>query len=136
MEVSGYGGRGDLVTLGQHVRRLREQRGYSLSELSRRAGISRSYLYQIEIDASSPTHEKLEELATALEVSLQDLLGLATPPLCEPAGLREFAEEYRLSEAEIAMLAGIEYRGQRPKTARQWRLLYEVIRGTIGNEEP
>lgn len=123
------------MTLGQRVRRLREQRGYSLSELARRAGISRSYLYQIENDASSPTHEKLEELAQALEVGLQDLLGLAAPSSSVPAGLREFAEEYKLSEAEIAMLAKIEYRGQRPKTARQWRLLYEVIRGTIGNEE-
>lgn len=123
------------ATLGQRVRRLREQRGYSLSDLARRAGISRSYLYQLEMDASSPTHEKLEDLARALDVGLQDLLGLTPPTVSMPKGLREFAEEYKLSDADVAMLAGIEYRGQRPTTARQWRVLYEVIRGTIGKDE-
>lgn len=125
----------DSTTLGQRVRKFREQQGYSLSELARRAGISRSYLYQLETDASSPTQEKLELLARALNVALQDLLGIAIPSPSRPKELLEFAERYRLSEEDIRMLSGIQYRGKRPSSVREWRILYDVIRGTLADEE-
>ncbi len=122
-------------SLGQRVKRLREEQGLSLSELARRSGkISRSYLYQIESGESSPTADKLESLAKALGASVPDLLGISTerPPI--PDALRAFAGRRGLSPAEVDMLAGIRYRGRKPESEAEWSLLYRAIRLALGDE--
>lgn len=122
-------------TLGQRVRKLRESQRLSLSDLAHAAKISRSYLYQIETGGSSPTQEKLEALATALGVTVPDLLGFTveSPPI--PDSLAEFRDRYRVPDAEIRMLASIQYRGRRPETVTEWRRLYNIIRATLEDEE-
>ena len=45
-----------------------------------------------------------------------------------PQSLREFAEEDGLPPEDVRMLAGIEYRGERPQDPQQWRILYNVIK--------
>lgn len=55
------------------VRELRMNLGFSQEELSRRAGITRSYLSQIENGRYSPTGEVLLRLASALGVSLNEI---------------------------------------------------------------
>lgn len=57
------------------IRRLREKNGYSLSDLAKESGVSRSYLYQIESGASEPTVSKARALAVALGVPLAELVG-------------------------------------------------------------
>jgi transcriptional regulator with XRE-family HTH domain len=114
-------------TLGQRLRAYREALDFSLSDLARRSGVSRSYLYQLENDESSPTQEKLNSLADALGVSPADLLGVADEPALPPA-LAEFAQEARLPPEDIRMLSRIHYRGKQPTTKEAWRVLYSVIR--------
>jgi len=41
--------------LGQRVRQYREAQGYTLSELAKLSGVSRSYLYQVDSGEFSPT---------------------------------------------------------------------------------
>jgi hypothetical protein len=45
-----------------------------------------------------------------------------------PASLRRFAEERRLSEEEITMLASIRFPGEPPRTAARWHHIYNAIR--------
>jgi len=116
--------------VGQRIKKLREERKWSLSELARQARISRSYLYQIEIGKSSPTEDKLRSIANALGVTLSNLLeGVKEMEI--PESLKEFAREENLPSADIEMLARLSYRGHQPASVEQWRILYRVIKATL-----
>jgi len=54
------------------LRRWREQRGYSVRELARRAGVGYVTVVRIENDHISPTVAMLEKLAKALGISARD----------------------------------------------------------------
>ncbi|BCV20347.1 helix-turn-helix domain-containing protein [Moorella sp. Hama-1] len=57
--------------------RLKEMRlkaKLSQQELAKRAGIGQSTIHYIETGRKSPTYKVLEKLATALDVSVADLL--------------------------------------------------------------
>ena len=60
--------------VGQALAELRERHGLSLDELSRRAGVSKSMLSQIERAQANPTVAVVWRLANALGVSIGDLL--------------------------------------------------------------
>lgn len=60
--------------LGVILQRLRSERGLSLDELSRQAGVSKSMLSQIERNQANPTVALVWRLANALDVSLTQLL--------------------------------------------------------------
>lgn len=68
--------------VGEALAALREQQALSLDELSRRAGVSKSMLSQIERAQANPTVAVVWRLANALGVPLGDLLqsGAATTP--------------------------------------------------------
>lgn len=59
--------------MGQEIRRLREQRGWSLGELAKRGGTTKSYVFGIENGQSVPTIGKFWKLAHALGVSMEGL---------------------------------------------------------------
>lgn len=65
----------NVVGLGAKVKQIREKRGMSISELARRANVSRAYLYLIESDKTNPTLQIVSRIATALEVSVNELNG-------------------------------------------------------------
>lgn len=121
--------------LGRRVRQYREAQGYTLSELAKLSGVSRSYLYQVESGESSPTEEKLNAIATALGVSIPDLLGITAEPEQIPPSLKEFAEQAHLPPEDIRMLARVSYRGKQPRSKEAWRALYSVIKATTEAEE-
>jgi hypothetical protein len=69
----------------------------------------------------------------------EDLASMVTPagalrpyelPSSEhvPPSLRRFAEERRLPEEEVAMLASIRFPGEPPQTAARWHHIYNAIR--------
>ena len=120
------------MPIGVRIKQMREKKGWSLTELAQRAHISRSYLYQIERGASAPTEEKVRQLATALGALPSELLGEEPPTANIPESLRQFADEARLESAEVLMLAQIEYRGKKPQTKEEWRAIYAVIKGIVG----
>lgn len=119
--------------LGERVRQYREAIHYSLSDLARESGVSRSYLYQVESGESSPTQEKLLALANALGVTVPELLGLQEEAVDVPDSLHAFAAEDNLPEGDVRMLARINYRGKRPTSIEGWRLLYMAIKTTTGS---
>jgi transcriptional regulator with XRE-family HTH domain len=54
------------------LRHWREQRGYSVRELARRAGVGYVTVVRIENDQTSPTVAMLEKLAKALGISVRE----------------------------------------------------------------
>jgi transcriptional regulator with XRE-family HTH domain len=62
--------------LARNLRRLRAERGLTLDELAKRAGVSRSMLIQIEQKRVNPTLAILVRLAQALDVGLAELVEL------------------------------------------------------------
>lgn len=116
------------------AKNLRKYRGeISLSELERKSGISKSYLWTLE-NAKTPTKpsaETLYKIAVALGVTVSDLFGRDLQVRRGndvPPSLAEFARQRDLPESDVQMLAGINFRGEQPTTPERWALIYEAIR--------
>ncbi|WP_282937764.1 helix-turn-helix domain-containing protein [Paenibacillus sp. RC67] len=61
--------------LGKRVRKLRLERGLSLSELSQASGVAKSYLSTLERNIqSNPSIQLLDKIADALDISLEQLV--------------------------------------------------------------
>ena len=72
--------------IGRRLRELRVERGFSLSELARRAGVGKGSLSEIESGKRNPTIETLYALSTPLDVPLTALVGEVTGVLSAAAG--------------------------------------------------
>ncbi len=68
--------RGDSVQVifGVKLRQFRDERGYGLKEFAQLAGISTSYLNEIEKGKKYPKADKIVQLANALKISYDDLV--------------------------------------------------------------
>lgn len=119
-------------SFGVRLRCLREEKNWSLTELAKKAGISRSYLAQIESGESTPTQAKIIQLANALGALPSEIMGEDPNQIDIPDSLRKFAEAANIGSGEIQMLARIEYRGKRPSTTEEWKAIYAVIKGMLG----
>lgn len=75
--ASGEEGPVEPLNLGQRVRGLRKERGWTLEQAARQAGLARSTLSKIENGQMSPTYEALKKLAEGLTISVPQLF---TPP--------------------------------------------------------
>lgn len=71
--------------VGSTLQALRKAQKLSLDELSKRAGVSKSMLSEVERNQANPTVGVLWRLATALGISLPDLLGSGLPDKATPA---------------------------------------------------
>lgn len=124
-------------TIGAHIKRRREEAKLSLSALAERAEVAKGYLWSLENGqtASRPSGRTLYKIAGALGTTMSDLLGeqlladseAKTPPKI----LREFAETEGLTERDVQMLAGINFRGQRPQDIEGWRLVWAAIKASV-----
>ena len=85
--------------LGDWIRRERQRLHYSQRELASRAGLSRSYLCDIERGrGASPSITTLDRLSTALGVSRTDVLqvaGIVDPPAGQSTGERRMMALFR-----------------------------------------
>src|ERR1039457_2874367 len=124
-------------SIGKRIQRLREEKGMTLSGLAAKAGISKGYLWNMESGTadSRPSATTLYNIAKALGVTMADLLdrrGLIVNVTEVPSELREFAVEDHLPETDVRMLAGIQFRGESPRSVERWRFIYNAIRISSG----
>lgn len=61
-------------TVGAQIKRLRQARGMSVSELARQAGISKATLSKLEAGQGNPTMETVNAIALGLRLPLGDLI--------------------------------------------------------------
>lgn len=62
------------MKVGENIRTIRGLKDISQEYLAQKIGVSQSCLQKIESNLSSPTIEKLNDIAKTLEVSLEQLL--------------------------------------------------------------
>lgn len=70
---------GTAAAIGAQIRRMREARGMSASELARQAGISKATLSTLESGTGNPRIDTLSSIAVALRLPLGDLIVPAGP---------------------------------------------------------
>jgi transcriptional regulator with XRE-family HTH domain len=66
--------------VGARVRRLRTERGLTLTQVAQQTGLNVGYLSQVETDKASPSLETLAAIADAFEVPITWLLVDDAPP--------------------------------------------------------
>lgn len=57
---------------GEQIKKFRQMRGYTVNKLANLAGISQSYLRNVELGNKNPTVETLSYICDALHISLAD----------------------------------------------------------------
>lgn len=130
-------------SVGSRIRYVRNQKEWTLDELAEKAGISKSFLWEVEQDRSDISGEKLLRVANALGASLDFLLrGEPTPkdycpPTVEiPHELGQFAEEKGLTYQQTLALLDIHRsiyarrssKISSPKTKKDWQELYAAVK--------
>ena len=60
------------MDIGVRIKQLREMKGYSINKLANKAGVSQSYLRDIELGSKNPTVAFISLLCEQLEISLKD----------------------------------------------------------------
>lgn len=128
----------DPVKLGARLRKRREERELTLSKLAENAGVSKSYVWSLENGRANarPSGRTLYAIAKALGTTMTDLLGqqlLAEPTREVPDSLREFAAADDLAEADVQMLAGVNFRGKQPDDVESWRFIWRAIRAGVAD---
>jgi transcriptional regulator with XRE-family HTH domain len=128
-------------SVGRRVRAERQKAGLSLSQLAEQAGLTKAYLVRLETQGGNPSLESLVAIADALELTVADLLDRPRLVLDEeeteiPGSLRAYAEDARLSSAEVRQLASIKWRAaERPHTVERWRFIHQSLRASRSLEE-
>lgn len=104
-------------TFGEALRRLREQRGLSLDQAAKRAGLRKDVLFRYETGImSSPTPATLARLATAYSTTVEHLLALLEEK--QPLYLQQALEDPTLP---------VYWRKDKPLTHEQREVLSELI---------
>ena len=91
------------MELGKRIIDLRERKGLTTNKLATTAGISQSYLRDIELGNKNPTVEMLSYICEALDVSLCDFFTLETNDI-EPSlktSLKKLSSEEQIKLAEF-----------------------------------
>src|SRR5215831_17940560 len=101
------------MLIGERLRQLREQKGFSQGDIEKASGLLRCYISRVEHGHTVPTIETLERFATALSVPLYQLFyegeePPATPHLTERPTLIELAHEPAAEKAEARFLLKVE----------------------------
>lgn len=65
--------------LGERIKTLRKERNLSQEDLAIQANINRSFMGEIERGQASATVDSLEKIATALEMTIEDLFKYLQP---------------------------------------------------------
>jgi transcriptional regulator with XRE-family HTH domain len=97
------------LSVGQNVRRERERAGISVRELSRRLGVSASFLSQFELGQSQAAVSTLFAIASELNLSLDDLLGHSVEPAKKGGAGRGRSSRPPVSEY-MAFQTGVRWR--------------------------
>jgi len=131
----------DLKRLGENIRYLRQGKNWSLLDLANHSGVSKAYISNLENGSGGrPNIQYLYKIAMSLDTTIDGLVHqslraprakaskpeISNEPL--PPGLGEFAEKEGLAPEQIDMLAKLNFRGNRPRDADAWKLIYDTIK--------
>lgn len=109
------------MNLGERIKLLRGLRGWTPTELAKRARVSSTTINNLEDDPKqNPTLDNLRRIALALEVTVAYLIGEGYPI---PENLRRFALENGISYKDLDHLILMTFEGKESATPEEWRHL-------------
>lgn len=131
-----------MDTVGERIRKLRQDKRLTLDQLSERTGISKGFLSDAENGNRNVSSQNLLKIANELNASLDYLLrgtDTAPPnpePLSIPPELSEAARELDLSFAQTeallaahrSVIARRSNEGLRTPTVQDWKEMFETLR--------
>jgi len=95
------------MDIGKRIIELREQQSISTNKLANKAGVSQSYLREIELGLKNPTIEVLSYICYALNISLKNFFTSDKsdihPSLLSALDTLNENEQLKLAEFIIAM---------------------------------
>lgn len=125
------------MSLAKKIRDERNNAGLTLDQLADKAGLSKTYLWELEQDEEGvkrPSADVVLKIADALSLTIADLMGLPTVKLQKevvslPRSLIEFRDQQlklgnKLTDKDLRELAGMSFRGGQPRTAEDWFAVY------------
>ena len=141
------------TTLGGRVAECRERLGWTQKTFAERAGLSITFVSEVENDRRAPGTDALRKLADALGASLDYLVNGATEiptprqPLVIPPDLAEAAEDGHWSVSDTTALVrmrdtafarrsrgGEADRAGRVLSKREWQELYDLYRRFLADD--
>ncbi len=142
-------GRGEILMsgVGERIKKRRQELGWTQDQLARKAGISKSFLSDLENGKRSVSANNLLDIARALGVSLDLLMtGAASQdqqtevPI--PASLARFAAEEGLSFRQTLMLLEMQQQIVAHRSAKKkdwlesvdWRKFHEAVKEFLEDE--
>jgi len=128
----------EAFAIGVRIKQRREEANLSINALAQRAGVAKGYLWSLEQGESNsrPSGRTLYRIARELGTTMSDLLGeelLADLTTSDevPDELAEFAKAEKLTQRDVRMLMGVNFRGQRPQDMDAWRLVWGAIKASV-----
>jgi transcriptional regulator with XRE-family HTH domain len=136
-----------MSSVGDRIKQRRQELGWTQDQLAVRAGISKSFLSDLENGKRSVSANNLLDIARALTVSLDYLMtGEATKqPAAEvpiPASLARFAAEAGLSFRQTLLLLEMQQQILAHRSAKKkdglegvdWRKFHEAVKEFLEDE--
>ena len=131
-----------MPTVGERIREIREKRGMTQENLAEAAGLSKSFLSEVENDKSNISSQILLRIANELGASMDYLLdgkvkeALEREPVVIPSALSEYAEKMNLTygqtrellDAHNSVIARRSSRSTKEFTQDDWRKLHAAIK--------
>lgn len=74
----------DMKKVGERIKYLREQKKLNRNQLANSAGVSPTYIYQLEKGEKSPTVEYLGHICFGLNITLKDFFNFEHPDCNDP----------------------------------------------------
>ena len=134
------------MALSEKLRAARKAAELTLDELALKAGVSKTYLWELERDESDnkkPSADVLLKIANALSTTIGHLLDVETVKTqSEEVELSPSLVEFRnrmkslktpLSDQDVRDLANMRFRGGQPRTADDWNQLFLVLKNSSGS---
>ena len=131
-----------MPTVGERIREIREKRGMTQENLAEAAGLSKSFLSEVENDKSNISSQILLRIANELGASMDYLLdgkvkeAIEREPVVIPSALSEYAEKMNLTYSETrelldahnSVVARRSSRSTKEFTIDDWRKLHVAIK--------
>jgi transcriptional regulator with XRE-family HTH domain len=131
-----------MPTVGERIREIREKRGMTQENLAEAAGLSKSFLSEVENDKSDISSQILLRIANELGASMDYLLdgkvkeALEREPVVIPSALSDYAEKMNLTygqtrellDAHNSVIARRSSRSTKEFTLDDWRKLHTAIK--------
>lgn len=95
------------IVLAGRIKELREAKGYTINKLASQAGISQSFLRDIELGNKKPTVDTLDAICWALDISLSDFFDVERDILSEEIRLQIYRLNPEQRQALLAFLKSL-----------------------------